>query len=351
MPRLSIATTATEVPMGAQAYEQHVISRAAAALAAVAPGEDWHVRHVVVRSLRSGLPGTRRLPMGRLTSASERVRRAAGRVAYGRTDLVHRMTLELPPAPREVVTLHDVVAWRYPDESPPVAAAAAELRRAAAVICVSEFTASEAVDLLGVESPVVVPNGVEQRFFDASPLDGESLAGLGVATPFVLAAGGASGRKNLAALAEAWPRVHAARPDTTLVLAGPPHPRRTALFAALRGVRLVGRVPDAVLPGLYAAAAVVVVPSLVEGFGLPALEGMAAGVPVVAANRSSLPEVVGDGGLLVEPGGAALAQGILDVLAGGSDVVAMVDRGRERSRRFTWEASADGHARVWRSVL
>ena len=337
--------------MGAQAYEQHVISRAAAALAEVAPDEDWHVREVVVRSLRSSLPGTRRLPMGRLTRASERVRRAVGQVAYGRTDLVHRMTLELPPAPREVVTLHDVVAWRYPDESPPVAAAAAELRRAAAVICVSEFTAAEAVDLLGVESPVVVPNGVEQRFFDASPLDGEVLAGLGVATPFVLAAGGASERKNLAALAEAWPRVHAARPGTTLVLAGPPHPRRTALFAALPGVRLVGRVPDTVLPGLYAAAAVVVVPSLVEGFGLPALEGMAAGVPVVAANRSSLPEVVGDGGLLVEPVGTAIAQGILDVLAGGSDVSTMVALGRERSRRFTWEASAEGHARVWRSVL
>jgi glycosyltransferase involved in cell wall biosynthesis len=351
VPRLSIASTATAVPMGAQAYEQHVISRAPTALAAVAPAEDWQVRQVVVRSLRSGLPGTRRLPMGRLSRASESVRRAAGRVAYGHTDLVHRMTLELPPAPREVVTLHDVVAWRYPDESAPVAAAAAELRRAAAVICVSEFTASEAVDLLGLDSPVVVPNGVEQRFFDASPLGSEVLAGLGVTTPFVLAAGGASERKNLAALAEAWPRVRAARPDTTLVLAGPPHPRRTALFESLPGVRLAGRVPDAVLPGLYAAAAVVVVPSLVEGFGLPALEGMAAGVPVVAANRSSLPEVVGDGGLLVEPVGSALAQGILDVLTGGPDVRAMVRRGRERSRRFTWEASAEGHARVWQSVV
>jgi glycosyltransferase involved in cell wall biosynthesis len=74
-------------------------------------------------------------------------------------------------------------------------------------------------------------------------------------------------------------------------------------------------------------------------------------VPVVAANRSSLPEVVGDGGLLVEPVGAALAEGVLDVLSGGSDVAAMVARGRQRSRRFTWEASAEGHARVWASVV
>ncbi|CAN7467700.1 glycosyltransferase family 1 protein [Terrabacter sp. LjRoot27] len=351
MPRLTIATTAMAVPMGAQAYQRHIASRGAAALDALSgPDETWSVRHVVARSLRSPLPGTRRLPMGWLTGASPRARAGAGRLAYAGGGLVHRMDLELPPAPREVVTLHDVVAWRYADESPPVAAAAEELRRAAAVVCVSTFTATEAVDLLGLVDPVVVPNGVEDRFFGARPMGAETLAGLGIEGPFVLTAGGASERKNLAALADAWPRVHAARPDLTLVLAGPAHPRRTELFAALPGVRLVGRVADDVLPRLYAAASVVVVPSLVEGFGLPALEGMATGVPVVASDRSSLPEVVGDGGLLVEPVGMALADGILDVLTGGDDVAAMARRGLERARRFTWEASAAGHARVWRSV-
>ena len=91
--------------------------------------------------------------MGWLAGASARARAAAGRLAYARGGLVHRMDLELPPAPREVVTLHDVVAWRYADESAPVAAAAEELRRAAAVICVSAFTAAEAVDLLGLRRP------------------------------------------------------------------------------------------------------------------------------------------------------------------------------------------------------
>jgi glycosyltransferase involved in cell wall biosynthesis len=337
--------------MGAQAYERHIIARAPAALAGLSgPTEQWEVRHVVARSLRSPLPGTVRLPMGWLAGASARTRAAAGRLAYAGGGLVHRMGLELPPAPHEVVTLHDVVAWRYADESAPVRAAVAELRRAAAVICVSAFTAAEAVDLLGVRDPVVVPNGVEARFFGAAPLDAEALARLGVTGPYVLTAGGASERKNLAALAEAWPRVHAARPGTTLVLAGPPHPRRTELFGSLPGVRLVGRVADDLLPGLYAAASVVVVPSHVEGFGLPALEGMAAAVPVVASDRSSLPEVVGDGGLLVDPTGPALADAVLDVLAGGPDVDAMARRGLDRARRFTWEASAEGHARVWRSV-
>lgn len=351
MPRLTIATTATAVPMGAQAYQRHIASRAAAALDELAdPGEHWQVRNVVARSLRSPLPGTLRLPMGWLRGASPRARAAVGRVAYAGGGLVHRMDLELPPAPLEVVTLHDVVAWRWADESAPVASAAQELRRVAAVVCVSAFTAAEAVELLGLDDPVVVPNGVEDRYFGAPPLPADALAALGVEGPFVLTAGGASGRKNLGALAEAWPRVQAVRPDVTLVLAGPPHPRRTELFGSLPGVRLVGRVADDVLPGLYAAASVVVVPSLVEGFGLPALEGMATGVPVVASNRSSLPEVVGDGGLLVEPTGAALAEAVLDVLAGGADVEAMAARGLERARGFTWEASAQGHASVWRSV-
>ncbi|WP_330476598.1 glycosyltransferase family 4 protein [Terrabacter sp. C0L_2] len=351
MHRLTIATTATAVPMGAQAYQRHIVSRAGAALGRVAPGDEpWTVRHVVARSLRSPLPGTLRLPMGWLRGASPRGRAAAGRLAYARGGLVHRMDLELPPAPREVVTLHDVVAWRFPDESAPVASAAAELRRAAAVVCVSAYTAAEAVDLLGLADPVVVPNGVEDRYFGADPLTPDALAALGIDGPFVLTAGGASERKNLAALAEAWPRVRAARPGTLLVLAGPPHPRRTELFRSLPDVRLLGRVDDDVLPGLYAAASVVVVPSLVEGFGLPALEGMAAGVPVVASDRSSLPEVVGDGGLLVEPTGAGLSEGVIEVLAGGSDVESMARRGQERSRAFTWEASAEGHARVWCAV-
>ena len=171
MPRLSIASTATAVPMGAQAYEQHVISRAPAALAAVAPAEDWQVRHVVVRSLRSGLPGTRRLPMGRLSRASrERQKgcRAGGLRSHRPRPPHDARSCRRRPARSSRCTTSSPGAT--PTSLPPVAAAAAELRRAAAVICVSEFTASEAVDLLGLDSPVVVPNGVEQRFFDASPL-------------------------------------------------------------------------------------------------------------------------------------------------------------------------------------
>ena len=167
--RLTIATIATDTPMGAQAYQEQIARRASAALGE--PGEDpWTVDRAIVRSLRSPLPGNRRLPMSRVATASARIRRLIGRFLYGRGAVTHRMNLELPPAPHgDVVTLHDIVAWLFPDESAPVAAAAQEARDADAVICVSEFTASEASAFLGVRNPHVIHNGVDERFFDAAP--------------------------------------------------------------------------------------------------------------------------------------------------------------------------------------
>jgi glycosyltransferase involved in cell wall biosynthesis len=347
MPLLVIARTAVETPMGAQVYQAAIAERAGQAL-----GPDWRVTSLVTRSMRSSLPGTHRIPAARLGRAPAPVRRAAGRLLYPRSaSVVHRMTLELPPAPGpEVLTLHDVIAWKYPDESPPVAAAVGELRRAAAVICVSRYTAQEAVALLGIHDPVVVPNGVADRFFDAPALSAASLERLGVPRPFVLASGGASERKNLAALAAAWPDVHRARPDLTLVMTGPPHPRRSELFRGLDAVRMVGMVDDELMPGLMAAAEALVVPSKEEGFGLPALEAMATRTPVVAADTSSFPEVVGDAGLLVDPTPPAIAEGIVHATSGASDVTAMVERGAERARHFTWRRSAEGHAAVWQDV-
>ena len=89
-------------------------------------------------------------------------------------------------------------------------------------------------------------------------------------------------------------------------MTGPSHPRRTELFGSLPRTHLVGRVADDLVPGLMACAAAVVVPSKEEGFGLPALEAMAVRTPLVAADTSSFPEVVGDGGLLVDPTPAGL---------------------------------------------
>lgn len=257
------------------------------------------------------------------------------------------MKVGLPPSPYgDVLTLHDVTPWTYPDEVTPPPAAAAELRRADAVVTVSQYSAGEIERRFGVQAHVI-PNGIDARLLDAPPMSRAQMASLGLHGRYVVVAGGASARKNLDGLAQAWTRLGKRRNGVTLALAGPEHPSRTALFAAMPGALLLGRVPDDLLPRLLAGAEAVIVPSLCEGFGLPALEGMAVGVPVVAANTSALPEVVGDAGLLVDPTPESLAEGIEFAISGDSALVDLASRGRARASQFTWERSVRMHAELW----
>ncbi|MGA8726130.1 MAG: glycosyltransferase family 1 protein [Acidimicrobiales bacterium] len=342
--RLALVTLAVPEPMGQQAYERELAARAPGEL-----GSDWRVDRVEVRTLRSPLPGTARVPSRLLTAGPATVRRATGRLLYRGHDLVHRFDLRLPPAPApEVLTIHDVVPWRFPDEAMPPSDAASSARRAEVVVCPSQFSADEVATELGVRAPVAIPNGVDRAFFDPAPFSETELARHGIHPPFVLHAGGCSRRKNLEGLAAAWPLVRSRRPDATLVLVGPRDVRRDQLFAPLPGTVRTGRLDAGSVPRLMAAATSVVVPSLYEGFGLPALEAMAAGVPVVAARRSALPEVCGDAALLVEPDADALAEGLVTVLAAEFDTGAATERGRRRAAGFTWEASAAAHAALWR---
>jgi glycosyltransferase involved in cell wall biosynthesis len=346
MRTLTISTLASQEPMGQQVYEQELVARASPAL-----GPSWRVRHAVVRSLRSTLEGNVRLPARILSQANEPSRRLAGALAYRSSDLVHRMDLRLPPARGgEVLTILDAVSWRFPDEAKPPESAAREARRSIRVVSPSAFSADEVMSLLGVREVSVIPLGVDAAFFSAQPLPEPDLQRLGLEVPFVLHAGGSTLRKNLAGLAAAWPIVHRQRPETSLALMGPWSSRKEKLFRPLSGTIALGRLDNATARSLIAAASVVVVPSVYEGFGLPALEGMAAGVPVVAADRASLPEVCGNAALLTEPTGEALAEALLAALAGGPEIAAMAARGRSRASGFTWDACAARHADLWRSL-
>ncbi|WP_018154911.1 glycosyltransferase family 4 protein [Demetria terragena] len=344
---LAIAQCASAQPMGAQVYQRQILDRAPDRLARLG----WSIDIVTARSMRSPLPGTHRVPLGWLNRAGVSARRAAGRLLYGNRDLVHRFSLELPPGRVDVVTLHDVIGWRFPDEETPAAAAAAELRRAAAVICVSEFSASEARELFGLERVHVVPNGVDSAFIDAVPANAEALTRRGIRGPYVLVGSGVTARKNLPVLAQAWRVIHHRWPDVQLVMTGPAHPRRDALFADLPDVVRTGWLPAEEIPPLVAAAQAVVLPSTYEGFGLPALEAIAAGTALVAADIPAVREAVGSEAILVSPDLDGLVSGLDLALDGGASIQAGIERGRARAREMTWDLSMAGHLRVWQSVL
>jgi glycosyltransferase involved in cell wall biosynthesis len=134
-------------------------------------------------------------------------------------------------------------------------------------------------------------------------------------------------------------------------MCGPPDARRDALFNGRDRVRVLGKVPRKILLGLMSSASVVVVPSVYEGFGLPALEGMACGTPVVAAAASALPEVCGNAALLAEPTAQGLAAALCRVLRDDALASALRSRGRGHASKFTWQASAMQHLAAYKTAF
>ena len=332
--------------MGQQAYE----TRLAAELRACT--SDWVVDEFVVRSMRSG-SGRGRVPLRIVWSAPWAVAAAVGASLYRDADLVHRLDLRCPPAGRrrEVLTVHDLPPLRFPDEGSLPSWAAKSARSAAAVICPSRFAADEVKDLLGTDGAIVVPNGVDRWRSAIPPLSGAELAESGLRRPFVVHAAGATARKNLPLLARAWAGVAAEHPEVFLAMCGPPHPRRAQHFDGAPNVRYLGMRDPKFVARLMRSAAAVVVPSAYEGFGLPALEGMAAGVPVVAVSAGALPEVCGDAALLVRADADELAAAISRVLHGGDAIEGLRQRGRIRAASFTWARTARETLAVYEGVL
>jgi glycosyltransferase involved in cell wall biosynthesis len=286
-----------------------------------------------------------------------------------RPDLLHSLDHVAPAwGPwRSVVTLHDLAFVLYPETHTPesrayYAAAGESARHAARVIAVSRRTASDAVRLLGVDPARlrVIHNAADPRF---GPRPGAELAELAARRgfdphqPYVLFVGTLEPRKNVPLLFEAMAEVRRYL-DVDLLLVG----GRGWLDAPIRAAqarsglggaaRFLGWLDQADLAVLYSHARVFVLPSLYEGFGLPVLEAMACGAPVVCSNAGPLPEVAGEAAILLPPDEPrAWAEAIRRVVTDEQLAARLRARGEHRAREFSWDQSARATREVYREAL
>jgi glycosyltransferase involved in cell wall biosynthesis len=253
--------------------------------------------------------------------------------------------------PRNVVVIHDAAVLREPSWYAPAyarwhGALLPRLARGARrVITVSRFSASELRELLGVEA-AVVPGGVDERFTPSADA-GPARAALGLDRPYVLTVASRIARKNLAALGVAAARLAAHGID--LVAAGGERPQFRDDRPA--GPRDLGRVPDTHLPGLYAGASAFVLPSLYEGFGLPCIEAMACGTPVVAAAAGALPETCGDAAHYADPRDPDAIADAVEAALEPATAERLRAAGPRRAAAFTWDRTARGVDAVIDDVL
>jgi glycosyltransferase involved in cell wall biosynthesis len=274
-------------------------------------------------------------------------------------DLVHAPSLAVPPTGRAplVVTIHDVAFLRHPEAFTRHGVAfhrrglALAYRDAAAVITASTFARDELLRA-GFDAGRlhVAPHGVVLPDPEPADVVATRLRRVGVSSPFALAVGTIEPRKGLDVLAAAVGRARVRVPELTLAVVGP---RGWLAVAGLDapGIRELGPVDERTLDALYRRATLCAVPSRYEGFGLPALEAMARGCPVVASDATSLPEVVGDAGRLVAPQDVdAWAAALVQLFTEPAARAELAAGGRARASEFSWTRSARAHLDAYRAA-
>jgi glycosyltransferase involved in cell wall biosynthesis len=257
---------------------------------------------------------------------------------------------------KQLLTLHDVVPLDHPEWLNWKFAAWYRwltpklVHRVAHVITDSEFTKSRILDLMGVDPDKisVIPCGVDSRFKESGEAAQDAMRQeLGIPTKsYVLSLGSLEPRKNLGRLLAAWETVVDKLPEEIwLVLAGTKGKStvfRDVQFAKMpKRVYLAGRIPDELIVPLYSAALAFAYLSVYEGFGIPPLEAMACGAPVIVGNGTSIPEVVGDAGIQVDPFSVeAIADGLRQIVESSSLRKNLIEKGLNRAKLFSWDNAA-----------
>jgi glycosyltransferase involved in cell wall biosynthesis len=317
---------------------------------AISPQIEWHISRLPTRS-----------PFARIFW--EQCLEPVLTLSY-KLNLLHSLAYVQPlvsPVPN-IVTVYDLSFLLYPYLFRPLnrlyltSGTRMSVRRARRVITISQSTKRDVVRNFGVapERVVVVPCGVEEAFLAERP---DPLP-FQLPDKFILHIGTLEPRKNLVRLVHAFSRLKHRNLPHKLVLAGAKGWYTGEIMQAIQAsdareeIILLGYVAPEHKPALYRAADVFVFPSLYEGFGLPPLEAMASRTAVVASNASSLPEVVGEAGILVDPQDEnALADALLSVLTNSALRENLRQRGYERAKTFSWSATAQSVAQVYREVL
>jgi glycosyltransferase involved in cell wall biosynthesis len=287
-----------------------------------------------------------------------------GAAKRARVDLLHMTRFAAPISFNRplVVTVHDLIPLELPEYRTSLPSrlqselARRTVTRADRIIAPSAYVANRVETVLGIPQNRidVIPMGV------AVPTTTEGSAPL--PWPYAIHTGGFDVRKNIPMLLRAFARAAPELgPDWRLVLAGAPHTANRTIYPTVQPVIeqlglndrviLTGRVSEAEKNALYHHATIAVAPSLSEGFGLPILEAMAHGVPVIASNCTSHPEVAGDAALLVEPTELAFAEALIALAADPSHRAELSTLGRQRAAQFPWSRTAALTAATYRRAL
>lgn len=295
------------------------------------------------------------------------------RAQRAHADLLHQPAFSAPLLPfafrgRVVVTIHDFIAHFVKSDQPFFARQyfarwmPFTWKRADAIITASEYTKHDIVRLLHVPETqiTVIPHGVDPKFQPATDYENirKTLAQHEIKRDYLLHIGTLSPRKNIALLIRVFAQIAKDTSDLDLLLVGKPGfegeklQSLTKQLGLTRRVRFLDYLSDNEVLSVLQGAKILALPSLYEGFGLPALEAMACGVPVIASNATSIPEVVGDAGILADPHDVqSWVSAIRDVSRDARLRASLGARGVERAKGFSWDKTAAETIRVYEQTL